>query len=413
MDVLWISHFLLYPETGFGALQRSRNLLRAVAKYHRVSLISLYRESDLPAGKTLDDAKNSLLEFCDSVELIENKNVDSTLKKGMLFLGSQLKNLPYSTEMYRSPLLEERIRATVKEKQIELIHSDTIGLADDTLVGLGVPAVLNHHNVESHMMQRRAERASNPLMKYLLNNEMRSLEGLEKLYCPQYATNFAVSQIDALRFKSVAPSLSVEVVENGVDCSYYQSRESHPKNSEMIFVGSMDWYPNSDAMVYFHQSILPKILERSPEAHLTLVGKSVPAEIQRDSARIKCTGFVPDIRPLVRDARLFICPIREGGGTRLKLLDAFAQGIPVVSTTVGAEGLDVTHREHLLLADSPQEFCDAVVELLEDDSLCESLAANARSYVERRFSFDVLGAKLSQLYQSVSGQGDVRNSRNI
>jgi polysaccharide biosynthesis protein PslH len=227
--------------------------------------------------------------------------------------------------------------------------------------------------------------------------QWRRMHRLEARECGRFARVIAVSEQDAEIFQSRYGIPSVAAVPTGVDVEYFQpglEAEVTPKN--MVFVGSMDWMPNDDGIRWFAESVLPLVQKQEPGATLTVVGRS-PTQAMRRLAEgipgIEVTGTVPDVRPFLRRAAISVVPLRVGGGTRLKIYEAMAAGTPMVSTTIGAEGLPVRHGEHLLIADSPEAQADAILSLLADRQRALDMADRARRYVAENCSWDAVAEK--------------------
>ena len=164
----------------------------------------------------------------------------------------------------------------------------------------------------------------------------------------------------------------------------------------------MDYYPNSNAMLYFCKQIWPNLKERFTDLRLIIIGKNPPVQIIsliKNMEGIELLGYVEDIRPYIKRAKVFICPIMEGGGTRIKILDAFSQGIPVVSTEIGAEGLHIENGKHICLANSAAEFVEKVSELIENNELSRKISINARKLIEENYSYKYIGEKLAKAYE--------------
>ena len=193
------------------------------------------------------------------------------------------------------------------------------------------------------------------------------------------------------------------VIPNGVDLEFFSPLAQPAPRQHLVFTGSMDWRPNQDAARYFAHEILPLLRQVRPELECTFVGRSPPPDIQSLAAvpGFKLTGTVEDVRPYVERAAVYVVPLRIGGGSRLKILEALAMGRPVVSTTVGAEGLDVVNERHLLLADDPASFAKAVLRALDDRELCERLVAQGRRLVEQHYGWDALAEQFSGFIQEV------------
>ncbi|MGH7658008.1 MAG: glycosyltransferase family 4 protein, partial [Gemmatimonadales bacterium] len=212
--------------------------------------------------------------------------------------------------------------------------------------------------------------------------------------------NIAVSPEDKALFERLSPGVRCEVIPNGVDTDEF--RPAEVPEAGCVFVGGTSWFPNKDALSWYSKEILP-LLDELPEQPLTnWVGRASDEEIRAHSgSSLALTGYVPDIRPYVHQAAVFVAPLRVGGGTRLKILDAWAMGKAVVSTRVGCEGLAVNDGENILIADDSAAFAAAVSRLLRHEDLRRRIGLAARRLVEERYSWKFLGGKIYNLYNSV------------
>jgi glycosyltransferase involved in cell wall biosynthesis len=192
-----------------------------------------------------------------------------------------------------------------------------------------------------------------------------------------------------------------------VDLDYFSVLAQPDQTRHLVFTGSMDWRPNQDAARYFVNDIMPLLRGHRPDLDCTFVGRSPPADIVRlaEVPGVHVTGTVPDVRPYVKRAAVHVVPLRVGGGSRLKILEALAMGRAVVSTSVGAEGLDVVHGRHVLLANNPRDFADSVLGLLENLDQRQRLAAEGRRLVEQRYGWDLLADRFAAFIREVAGGG--------
>lgn len=402
MQILWISHFLLFPETGYGGLQRSRNLLKVLSKFHDIHLLCYYRKSDKIFVPNIELAEKDLKNYCKNVYIIPHEL--SNIRKYFRLLKSIFTRTPYSAYIYRSSQLLEKSLELISDKSINLVHSDTIGMIEPILNRINVIKVLTHHDVESHKMYRRYKNEGNMFKRIFFLKEYTSIKEYEKLNCKKFDLNIAVSDVDKGRLKEIDDKINVNVIKNGVDCEYFAYYPRNEISRELIFTGALDYYPNAKAMLYFCGNIWPILKSKYPELKLTIIGKNPPAQLQtfdKPDNDINILGYVEDIRPHIKRSKVFICPIMEGGGTRIKILDAFSQGIPVVSTIVGAEGLDLVKGKHILLADTVQEFVDRVSDLLEDEELSRRISLCARIFVEQNYSYNIIGKNMATVYSDM------------
>lgn len=400
MKLLWVSHFLLFPDSGFGALQRSKNLLIELSKYYEIIYVSYYRSVDIDGEVSLDYVKSDLMQYCSDVILIPHPFSNSLFFKYGILIKSLASFKPYTVLLNEFKILKKEILKMLKKENIDLLYSDTLGLSDSVINNIDVPSVLNHHNVESDMMFHRAKKEKKLLLKMFIHYEAIKCKKYEQKYCPRYSKNIVVSDTDKERLLKISPSVDVDVVENGVNCTYFEFHPRTESEPELIFTGGLDWYPNLDAMLYFCKEVWPLITKELPNIKLTIIGKNPGTELDNyvhKYKNINITGFVPDVREYMKKATIFICPIRDGGGTKLKILDAMAQGVPIISSALGCEGIDSEDGIHLLIANKPEEYLLAIEKLIYDTAEQRRLAKNALNLVNKKYSYEIIGKKLSNI----------------
>jgi glycosyltransferase involved in cell wall biosynthesis len=283
-----------------------------------------------------------------------------------------------------------------------LLHLDSIDLGLFVPSTKGFRKVLNHHNCESAMALRRAQREPNRLKKAFLALQARELRRMEKSICADFDNNLVVSDEDANQLRAIQPRAHFSVVENGVDVNYFQPAQEQEEANTLAFTGLLDWYPNVSGIRFFVREIWPLVKSRFADARLYLAGKNPAEEVlacAHADANIVVIPNPDDMRPILGRAAVCICPLLEGGGTRLKILDALAMGKPMVTTTIGCEGLRVTHGENILVADTPREFADSLAQLFENQGLRRKIGAAGRALVEREYSWDKIREQLEQAYR--------------
>jgi len=221
----------------------------------------------------------------------------------------------------------------------------------------------------------------------------------EQRWCPRVTLNVAVSEVDAEKLGNIAPGARFTVVPNGVDTDYFRPPATAGQG-DIVFVGGTTWYPNKDALDYFTSTILPILKKKAATRRVAWVGRASPEEIDRYQKEfgITLTGYVEDIRPFVHAASCYIVPIRIGGGTRVKILDAWAMGCAIVSTTVGCEGLSARDGQNILIRDDPEEFAVAVADLLVDPALRDRLGQAGRRTAIEEYSWEALEPNLRSAY---------------
>jgi len=397
-QLLWFSHLVPYPPTG-GALQRSFNLIRQLSRTYQISLVAFNLQGD--SGTHLREYSHELKKYCDEVDVWELPVRWRSTRWWTRLLFSPLFPDPYTCRAFWSRDLLVRWRQTLRAHREALLHFDSPDLALFMPAASGFRKVLNHHNCESMMARRRAQQEPNPLKRAYLASLWRKLANLESNMCPRVDVNIVVSEVDARVLRETSPAAHIHVVENGTDSDYFQPLGMPQDPSSLIFVGSLDWYPNISAIQLLVRQIWPLVKARRPEARLYIVGRSPSKSLSRwltSDPSVNVVANPADVRPWLARATVFVCPIVDGGGTRLKILDALAAGKAVVSTTIGCEGLRVKPGTNILIADSPEDFARETVRVLDSDSLRRELGAAGRSLVETTYAWEIIAGSLEQAY---------------
>jgi len=260
-------------------------------------------------------------------------------------------------------------------------------------INIGDPSrwIVFQHNLETTIWKRHAAHG-NLLRRWFFTLQAERMARFEGNLCRKAKRVIAVSETDALDLQSMFQLGPVAWVPTGVDLAYFTRAPEAPKvDSDLVFVGSMDWMANQDGVAWFLDQVLPLIRRKHPQCTVSIVGRNPSSALLRRAgrdSRITVTGTVPDVRPYLWGARISIVPLRIGSGTRLKIFEAMAAKVPVVSTTIGAEGLPLTNGEHAWIADTAEDFARRCVELLEDGAERERLSDAAWKLVSERFSWE-------------------------
>lgn len=378
LRILWIKTELLHPVDKGGRI-RTYQMLKALAAKHRITYLTL------DDGQAAPDALERAGEYCQRVVAVP---FAPPPKGGPGFYAALARNLPgslpYAVARYASAALRGRIVELAPASDV--VVCDFLAPSLNVPNGLAAPTVLFQHNVEAALWERHAAVPQHPLRRLYMREQARRMRLFEQSECRRFDRVVAVSDADADTMRREYGVTHVAAVPTGVDLDYitpadFAARSRH----EIVFVGSMDWMPNEEGIRWFADEAFPQIQRRIPAATLTIVGRLPTPRVQelaRRNPAITVTGTVPDVRPYLARAALSVVPLRVGGGTRLKIFEAMAAGLPVVSTSIGAEGLPVVHDRHLLIGDSAQELADASLALLETPARARHLADNALSYVQ-------------------------------
>lgn len=273
-----------------------------------------------------------------------------------------------------------------------------------------VMRVMDSHNVEYHLLHRMSSVKQDPLRRFFYQRESGKVKAEEGEIASDQDALFVTSSTDATLFDELVPDVPKIVIPNGVDVEYYKPTVPEVMNSKestttLVFSGMMGYVPNYDGMLYFIDEIYPLILEKRPSVRLRIVGKNPPELLKkRRNHQIEITGYVEDVRPYILESDLYVVPLRMGGGTRLKILQAMAMKVPIISTTIGAEGLDAVDGTHALLRDDPKEFAEATLELMNNSSLKKKLAENAYQFVREEYDWRTIGRRIDAAFHYLMKQ---------
>jgi glycosyltransferase involved in cell wall biosynthesis len=350
----------------------------------------------LDDGCAAADAVERAREYAQEVVVVSFR---PPAKMSLGFFVALLRNLfsplPYAIARYDSPELRDRVRSLAGTADLIVCDflTSSLNLPDD----LPAPVVLFEHNVEAMIWQRHVSVPQQPVRRAYMRLQWRRMRRHESRECRRFAHVIAVSSIDAEVIRREYAVASVGCVPTGVDLGYFSASRPRLRDSrELVFVGSMDWMPNEEGIRWFASDVFGALQKRIVEARLVVVGRSPSPAMRALAARnpaIEVTGTVDDVRPYLQRAGVCVVPLRIGGGTRLKIYEAMAMGVPVVATTIGAEGLPLRHGEHLLIADTADDQVTAICTLLTDGALAERLAANALRHVREHCSWDVVAER--------------------
>jgi glycosyltransferase involved in cell wall biosynthesis len=374
--------------------------MRLLSRAYDVTALCFFRNATRPTSADVAAGVNGLSAFADARAF----PIPQEHRRARLLwdhLRSVVSATVYTRFAYASREYRTEIDRLMAETRFDIVHMDSLDLSEYLPALRDLPVVCTHHNVESDLLRRRAQSETSLVLRRYLELQARLMEAEEARWCGSMALNIAVSEADAKRLQEIAPDARFAVVPNGVDTEKFLPGEG--EGNGVVFVGGYSWYPNRDAMEYFSEAILPVIRQGNPGLTVTWVGRA-PEAVGREyerKHRISLTGYVDDIRPHVQDPACYIVPLRVGGGSRLKILDAWAMGKAVVSTSVGCEGLDARDGENILIRDTPEGFAQAVRSVIEDGELRRHIGRDARRTAETEYEWEVLGTRMLEEYARV------------
>jgi glycosyltransferase involved in cell wall biosynthesis len=406
MRILWVKADKLLPVQNGGNI-RTYHVLRYLSARHELTFYSYY------GGKPDPDYERELQrELPGAVAVCTGKRELSGAARGLDYLAHLSAQSPYAVSRFAHAGVRKQLHAWFRDQRFDVAVCDFLDAAVNFPGRLNIPSVLFQHNVESEIWRRHAATASNPARKMMYRSEFRKMLRYERAAISKFQHVIAVSENDrSLMTQWVDPD-RVTVVPTGVDLAQYRpdpsAPDSNPSAPLVTFVGAMDWEPNIDAVEYFCGEVWPLIKAEVPQAQLRIVGRNPDRRVQEwasnpihGDASIEVTGRVPSVVEHLHQSAVVIVPLRIGGGTRLKIYEAMATAKAVVSTTVGAEGLDVHHGRDIILADDPRSFAQAVIMLLRDPELrrrYETAAAETAA----RYDWPAIGERFSEVLQSVA-----------
>jgi glycosyltransferase involved in cell wall biosynthesis len=407
LHVAVLDEELSYPLTS-GKRIRTFNLLSRLANRHRVTVLC-HRNPDPDEAEQADKAFRDLG--------IETVVVDRAIptKSGPGFYarlaGNLLSTLPYSVATHASPALADAVRTLARDEKVDVWHCEWTPYAEVLRDALGDE--LDHarwtvmaHNVESLIWQRYSEAERNRAKRWYIRRQWTKFERFEQWAYQSASMPIAVSHDDARLMRERFGVRRVEVVENGVDVDYFRPQRDVDRDpAKLLFLGSLDWRPNLDGVSIMLDEIFPRLRAAHPGATLLLVGRRPPEWLRVKVANtpgVRVHADVPDVRPFLATAGMLVVPLRIGGGSRLKILEALATETPVVSTRVGAEGLQLTSGRDLIVTETVESLASAIIDGIRRPYEIQELAENGRRCVAAHYSWDPLAARLDEVWRSLS-----------
>jgi sugar transferase (PEP-CTERM/EpsH1 system associated) len=390
--VLFITEFLPWPLNTGGRI-RTYHILRQVALRHEVTLATQKLPGDIEAEERI----RPLISRLCTVPL----RSQSFIRKTLAATFSLTSPKPYvSMYSHYRHALSRLIRTLIKRESFDVIHIDHLDAAvylQDCLPKIAV--YLDEHNYETNLLEATSNKTSKLLLRWYLSSQLWKLARFESRILRTVRAVGVVSANDAKMIAAVAPETALEVIPNGVDLAFFDIPRQ-PVPYRVVTVGSLDWLPNIEGIMWFLDNVWPAVHAAKPEATLHIVGRN-PSRVllQRSCQHVTVAGSVPDVRDYVTGAAAFVVPLFAGGGTRLKVLEAMAMRVPIVSTSTGIEGIDCIYGKHVLVAEDAKDFASKLLELLDNPDLGAQLATAGRSLVEQHYGWDAIGERLDDFYR--------------
>lgn len=408
MNILFICLENPYPPNG-GHHIRTYNILKLLSEHNKVYFIAIARNN-----KELDYVEE-LKHYCERIEIFVNPISVSRWKFIFSIFSNLVSPLPYVAQKYFHSEVRGKINKMLCEYKIDIVHFDMLPLSmyyDD--VG-NIPKILTNHNVESLRLSRWVKVEKNILKKSFIFYQYAKLKYFEKKMCPKFDRCVVVSEYDKEKLLSMYKNQkdNISVIPNGVDINYFKLRKKIRNNKSLLWIGGMRGPYSSDAVNYFVREIFPLIINEIPDLHVTFIGES-PTSLLLNTAKhyndnVKVLGFIDDVRSYLEECYIFIAPIRSGSGTKIKVLNALAFEKPVVTTTIGAEGIYLTSGENCMIADDPHDFAKKTIFLLRNPEVAKRIGENGRKVIEKYYDWEIIGKNMNYLYNKVITQNNFIN----
>lgn len=407
MHILFLTQILPYPPSSGPKVKTWHVLRYLVQSGYKITLASFVREEELPYIQYVNNV-------CDAVHVVPVHR--SRVLDAYYFLRSQLTGRPFLVE--RDDIVEMRllINRIISTESIDVIHADQLTMAQFAFPlhvrdGRKPALVFDAHNAVWTITQRMQHNAAFYL-KLPLALETRRIKRFEGKIVNDFDATLAVTEpdrlalLDAFNQYDHNGDVSVSVIPIAVDTQQVGPVQRAENSLNILTMGTLYYPPNADGIRWFIQRVFPLVRQKVPGVKLTIVGKNPPKDFLKlaadDGSGIVTTGFVPDLDPYFAESAITVVPVRAGGGMRVRILEAFARAAPVVTTTVGLEGIDACPGTDVMVADSPEDFARSVIDLLQDKELQQQLSTNGRRLVEEKYDWQVVLEKLDTIYKGLS-----------
>lgn len=401
MKILVVSNKIPYPITD-GASLCIYNIFKRLSNNHDIYLITFSKKNK--DGENLIHIKDIFKD----IYLVEQQKSERIMLRYLINLASWRSGFLMKAQHKESyNRFREKIDEIVSFHDIEIVHCVTLFAAEYVYGLMGCLKVL--HLIDSstlEMRRRLSNHDKSGFFKKLHNLYWYyRIMNYERLMTQEFDASITVGKKDYDVLKSLSSDANIVLIPNGVDTEYFhpKQKKEHTNHHILIFSGNMSFPPNIDAVMYFYHDIFPLIRAKIPSVRFFIVGTS-PGEKIRTLSRdvnVLVTGYVDDIRPYIWKADVVVCPMRTGGGIKNKILESMSSGRPVVTTSIGAEGIDVRHNENIKIADTPEEFSNCVLDLLSEQSLADKIAQNAHELIDRSYTWNICSRKYEELYENL------------
>jgi len=400
MNILFITEIMPYPLDSGGKI-RTYNILKQLSMYHKITLIFNYNS----ASEKMYITELESIVF----KVIGIPRKAKKLFKYLLIFFKSFSSRPVYVSKAYSRMVKKHILRLLAEQRFHVVHFDHL---DATvyypLFDRKLFKVVDEHNVVSSYIKQLFKKEKNVFKKVLLLFELKKISSYEVKICNRMDLCLSVSEIDKKRLINFGVTSPISVIPNGVNLEYFGYLQKSKKKKEqlsLVFVGSFDYYPNREGFFFFYKNVMPVLKKTLKDIRLNIIGREPSEDIKEMVEKDKSVIIwekLEDIRAVIRESDIYIVPLNIGSGTRLKILEAMALGIPVVSTSLGAEGINVRDGEGILLVNSGDEMAKKILELFSNQAKYFAIAQNARRLVEEKYGWNLIGNKLQKCYESLN-----------
>lgn len=391
---LFLQKRLLFP-TDSGGKIRTLNVLRHLAQWHDITYLCNILPDEEPHRQEMEAIGVKL----DTIPWLETPRHSLGFYRDLAF--NLFSKYPYNVNKDYDSRVRSRLIELLNRNSYDLLICDFVQMARNCLGITTVPKLLFEHNVESQIFERHARNDSGAARRGYMWLQWRKMHRFERNAGFDFDRVVAVSKQDRETYQREYGWQHVDVIDTAVNTDYFKPLDEEEVQRRCVFIGSMDWLPNEDGVRRFVNDTWPMIRQKYPDATFTVVGRNPTPSIRALDGRdgVAITGSVPDVRPHVARAQVVVIPLLVGGGTRLKVFEAMGMGKPIVSTSLGVEGLDVTDQRDVLIGNSPREFADQVSRLFEEQDLRNRLAETALQMVQMNYSSEVIARQFDEICQ--------------
>ena len=396
--VLYLTQVLPYP-LNTGARVRQYYVLRYLARQHEVTLVSFVRGDDQPEHIA------HLKTICRTVHVVPMQR--SRWRDGRAVVKGLLTRSPIVITRDEIESMQQALARLLASESFDVIHADQVSMSRYGLMGEKVRHILDLHNAMYVVTERLAAHEHNPVKRRVFEREARALARYEAELCAKYDQVTFVTEADRdlieqqiVRWKVRLPERRFTTIPICIDPSDKHPIQPAPSPHRITVLGVMFWPPNAEGALWFAQEIWPRIHAQQPHLTFTVIGKNPPDYLVKEHGTngIEVLGFVPELESVLAETAVFVVPLRAGGGMRVKILDTWSWGLPIVSTSIGAEGIDICDGENILIADDPESFAAAVLRAVRDPGLNQRLRFNGRRWVEEKYDWKIVYRAWDEVY---------------